>query len=101
MRGLALGLIGAAALLGEARYARLGEMEGTVEVRMHPTASWRPALRNMPLVQTSSIRTGPAARVEIELDEGSVLRLAADSSCELADYTRLSTGQRITQIFLD
>ena len=101
MRGLALGLIFAAALLGQARYARLGEMDGRVEVRMHPTAAWRPGLRNMALVQTSAIRTGPAAHVEIELDEGSVLRLAADSSCELADYTRLSTGQRITRIFLD
>jgi hypothetical protein len=37
----------------------------------------------------------------VELDDGSVLRLGPDSLAELSDYTRLSTGQRITLISLD
>src|SRR4029078_3991375 len=66
-----------------------------------PSEPWRSGLRNAPLVESSWIRTGPASYAEIELGDGSVLRLAEHSLCELADYTRLSTGQRITHIALD
>lgn len=90
-----------AAAAGSHRFARLGEMDGKVEAQVHAPDPWRPGLRNMPVVQSSWLRTGPDGRVEIELDEGSVLRLAKDSQLELSDYTRLSTGQRITLISLD
>jgi hypothetical protein len=79
----------------------LGEVEGNVETQVHPSEPWKAALRNTPLLEFSSLRTGPASHVEIELDEGSVLRLAENSACELSDYTRLSTGQRITHVSLD
>jgi hypothetical protein len=101
MRWTALCLIATAGLAGQVRYARLGQVEGAVEMRLQPADAWRPAMRNTPLVQSSWLRTGTDSRVEVELDEGSVLRLAADSVCELSDYIRLSTGQRITQISLD
>ncbi len=101
MRFLALPLAATACLCAQTRYARLGEIEGAAEARIHPSEPWRPALRNTPLLDASSIRTGVASHVEIELDEGSVLRLAENSTCELSDYTRLSTGQRITHISLD
>ena len=85
----------------QTRYARLAVVEGTVEAQIHPAESWKPALANMPLLEGSSIRTLGGSRAEIELDEGSVLRLAENSVCEFSDYTRLSTGQRITNISLD
>ena len=85
----------------QTRYARLGEIDGSVEAQIHPSEPWKPASRNTPLLQSSWIRTGSASHAEIELDEGSVLRLAENSICELSDYTRLSTGQRITHISLD
>jgi FecR protein len=101
MRRIALCLWLCPVLCAQTRYARLGEVEGTVEAQIHPSEPWKAALRNTPLVESSSLRTGPASHVEIELDEGSVLRLAENSACELSDYTRLSTGQRITHISLD
>jgi hypothetical protein len=101
MRRIALFLWFCPFLFAQTRYARLGEVEGSVEAQIHPSEPWRPALRNTPLLESSSLRTGPASHVEIELDEGSVLRLAENSACELSDYTRLSTGQRITHISLD
>jgi hypothetical protein len=55
----------------------------------------------MPLGELAWLRTESASRVELELDDGSVLRLGGDSVAELSDYTRLSTGQRITLISLD
>lgn len=101
MRTVAFCLLASASLFAQARYARLGGLEGNVEARLHPSESWRTALGNMPLLEGSSLRTGPGARAEVELDEGSVLRLAENTLCELSDYTRLSTGQRITHISLD
>jgi FecR protein len=101
MRGIALWLLLSASLCAQTRYARLGEISGSVEAQIHPTEPWKPALRNTPLLEASSIRTGGASNAEIELDEGSVLRLAENTSCELSDYTRLSTGQRITHISVD
>jgi hypothetical protein len=83
------------------RFARLGEFEGSVEVRSGPSAGWTGAVRNLPLAGGFQIRTGPAARVEVELDDGCVLRLGGSSSAEIADYVRLSTGHGITLISLD
>jgi hypothetical protein len=59
------------------------------------------AERNLPLPELAWLRTGPASRVEIEFDEGSALRLGPDSLAEISDYTRLSTGQRVTLLSVD
>jgi len=101
MRSLALLLLPAALLAGEPRYARLGEFAGPVEVQLQAADAWMPAERNLPLAELAWIRTGPAARVEIEFDDGSVWRLGADSQGELSDCARLSTGQRVTWLSLD
>jgi hypothetical protein len=101
MKRLVLLLIPTLAFASQFRYARLGDFDGKVEVQLHAADPWQPALRNMPLPQSTWVRTGPASHVEIELDEGSAIRLAPDSLIELSDYTRLSTGQRITILSLD
>ena len=96
---LAMGF--AVSLQAEPRFARIGEMQGSVEVQFAAGDAWRQALRNMPVGERFWLRTGAAARVEIELDEGSVFRLGPDSLAEVSDYMRLSTGQRITVLSLD
>src|SRR5579864_5662157 len=83
------------------RVARAGELEGKVEVQLHPADPWRPVTRNLPLTESAWVRTGPGARFEMELDDGSAFRLAGDALCEISDYTRLSTGQRVTVLSLD
>ena len=98
---LLLCFLPAALFAAPARYARLGEMDGKVEVQLHAADPWSPAERNLTVTGDAWLRTGAASRLEIELDEGSALRLAPDSMVELSDYTRLSTGQRITLISLD
>ena len=100
-RLLASCLLPSILLAAPVRVARLGELDGKVEVQLHAADPWRPAARNTPLVESTWIRTSPAARVEMELDDGSTLRLAGEALCELSDYTRLSTGQRVTLLSLD
>ena len=101
MKRLLLLLVPAALFAGQARYARLGEFDGKVEVQLHAANPWSPAERNLPLTESAWLRTGPASRLEIELDEGSAWRIGADSQIEISDYSRLSTGQRMTVLSLD
>ena len=84
-----------------ARVARAGELEGKVEVQLHPADPWRQVTRNLPLTESAWLRTGTGARLEMELDDGSAFRLTGDAFCEISDYTRLSTGQRVTVLSLD
>jgi hypothetical protein len=99
--GLALAVIPVTLPAAPVRVARVGELEGNVEVQLHAADAWRPAVRNMPLVESAWVRTGPGARVEIELDDAGALRLMDKALWELSDYTRLSTGQRVTVLSLD
>jgi hypothetical protein len=102
MRTLALlTLAGAMAAAGETRYARLGDFEGTVEVQLRAGEAWLAAGRNLPLGESTWLRTGAESRLEVELDEGSAWRLGAETRAAISDYTRLSTGQRITLLSLD
>ena len=101
MKRLALWLLPVALSAGQARYARVSDLDGTVEVQLQAAEDWQAARRNLPLRELSWLRTEGPSRVELELDEGSILRLGPDSLAELSDYTRLSTGQRITLISLD
>ena len=101
MKCFLLWLVPAALLAGQARYARLGEFEGKVEVQLRAGDPWSAAERNLPLAESAWLRTGASSRLEIELDEGSAWRLGSESQVEISDYTRLSTGQRLTVLSLD
>jgi FecR protein len=101
MRAIVCVLLPAALWAGQARYARLGEFEGKVEVQLGPAEPWTAAERNLPLPEGVWLRTGAASRVEVELDDGVVWRLGPDSQGELSDYTRLSTGQGVTVVSVD
>src|ERR1700761_8505634 len=94
-------LVPAVLCAAPARWARVGDFDGLVEVQLSPADQWIPAERNLPLPQSAWIRTGAASRVEIELDEGSVWRLGPESQGGLADYAQHSTGQRVTLLTLD
>ena len=101
MKRFLLLLLPAALFAGQPRFARLGEFSGSVEVQLHPADAWIAAERNLTLTENTWLRTGPASRAEIELDEGSAWRLGPDSLLEISDYSLLSTGQRLTVLSLD
>src|SRR5579863_2004636 len=86
---------------GPVRVARVGDLDGQVEVQLHAADMWQPATRNMPLLESTWVRTTSGARLEMEMDDGSAFRLTGDALCEISDYTRLSTGQRVTVLSLD
>ena len=101
MRPMVWLLIPAALFAGPARYARLSEFDGQVETQLQAADPWIAAQRNLALPESAWLRTGAASRLEIELDEGSAWRLGPESLSEISDYSRLSTGQRVTLLSLD
>ena len=101
MKPLVYLLFAAAAWAGQTRYARLAEFAGSVEVQLAAADAWEPAARNLPLAEGSWLRTAAAARLEVQIDDGAAWRLGPESLGEISDYTRLSTGQRITLLSLD
>jgi hypothetical protein len=101
MKRLLLWLVPAALFAGQARYARLGEFDGKVDVQLRAGDPWSAAERNLPLTESAWLRTGASSRLEIELDEGSAWRLGPETQVEISDYARLSTGQRLTVLSLD
>ncbi len=101
MKRFLLLVLPATLIAGQARYARLGDFEGKVEVQLQAADPWSAAERNLPLAESAWLRTAAASRLEIELDEGSAWRLGPNSQAEISDYSRLSTGQRVTLLSLD
>src|SRR5471030_334591 len=101
MKRFLLLLIPATLIAGQARYARLGDFDGKVEVQLQAADPWAAAERNLPLAESTWLRTAASSRLEIELDEGSAWRLGPNSQAEISDYSRLSTGQRVTLLSLD
>ena len=67
MRYLLL-LIPGLLLAGPARYARMGDFQGPVEVQLRAAGAWMPAERNLPLPESAWLRTGPNARAEAEFE---------------------------------
>jgi hypothetical protein len=99
-RMLAL-LVPALLLAGPARFARLGELDGRIEVRLSPADPWISGERNLPLPEGALIQSAAGSRAEIEFDDGGVWRILPESLAEISDYTSLSSGQRITVLSLD
>src|SRR5450432_2050338 len=94
-------LLPAVLCAGSPRFARVGFLQGGVQIQVHAYDSWRQAERNVPLIEASRIESETASQVEIELDEGSAFRLVGNALAEISDYSQLSTGQRVTLISLD
>ena len=81
------------------RLARVTLAEGRVEVE-HQTGERYGAERNQPLGQGFWMETWEG-RAELELDDGTLVRLGAQTLVHLSDLTKLSTGQRIALLSLE
>lgn len=80
----------------EVRIVRLSLMSGPVEVSLPDGHGWRPALEGAPLVQGEEVRTLATGRTEIQLENGSTLRLIPQSDVTLARLDQDGKGQYTT-----
>jgi|Deesub1362A_J573_1020465.scaffolds.fasta_scaffold02066_9 hypothetical protein len=62
---------------------RISLIRGDVQVRDGVTGEWSPALLNLPLREDDTLWVGESGRVEIQMDDGSFLRLDEDSTLRI------------------
>jgi len=74
------------------RVAKVKFLVGTVKVRKGAQTQWRDAKANMQLGSKDALRTFVESRVEIETEEGSLIKLEENSTMELANLSRNSSG---------
>jgi len=77
-------------------YARLNLLEGDVQIRMDGTTEWVPAAINTPLEEGDSIWCPDGSRAEIQLQNGTFVRLDEQSSLDIlaldADFQQYYLG---------
>jgi uncharacterized membrane protein YgcG len=81
------------------RAARLSSVEGGVQIEQGGQLLADPALVNTPLFEGTKVRTAADGRAEFELDDGSILRLAPNSSLTLTAL-RGQSGKGRAEILL-
>ncbi|HZY61849.1 MAG TPA: FecR domain-containing protein [Edaphobacter sp.] len=83
------------------RSARLSYLQGTVTIDHADNSGNSPAQLNMPLAQGFRITTGDDGEAELEFEDGSVVRLAPNSSLDLTNLTSNGNGNFQTELTLD
>ncbi len=91
---------GARAADTSARSARLSYLQGNVTVNRVDNTGSDPAQINMPLAQGVRVATGEDGQAEIEFEDGSLVRLAPNSSLELTALTSSGDGNLQTKLTL-
>lgn len=80
------------------RVAKINFKNGTVQVQ--DGSRWTEGYVNQYLVQNDIIRTGNSSACNIELDDGTVIRVGANTQVELQGYN-YQNGERNTNLDLD
>jgi hypothetical protein len=82
------------------RAVRLSNVVGSVQILAGEETQFAQAYPNMPLMQGSTLKTGEDGRAEIQLEDGSMIRLTPDSSVAMTVLGRDSQGNSKTEVDL-
>lgn len=87
---IALSLCITAPLAGEeiGRFARISEIEGEVQLHRYGAPDWEYGALNMLLEEGDLLETGVHDYAEVELDNGTAIRLAGETSIEILELSR-------------
>ena len=80
------------------RAVRVSDVKGQVQVFQNGQLAFPQAEPNMPAVEGMRFVTGENGRLEIQFEDGSVARLAPNSSLRLAELRRNADGTTVTRI---
>ncbi len=82
------------------RAVRLSNVVGSVQILAGTETQFSQAYLNMPLLQGSTLKTGEDGRAEIQLEDGSMIRLTPNSSAAMTVLGRDSQGNSKTEVDL-
>ncbi len=83
-----------------ARIVRLSDVQGNVQIDRRTGDGFESALQNLPITQGTRIATKDDGRVEIELEDGSTIRLAPNTSVEFTRLSLRDSGGKNTELDL-
>jgi len=83
------------------RIVRLSDIEGNVQIDRSTGQGFEKAIMNMPITEGVRLQTGPSGRAEVEFENGSVVRLADNSSAQFTGLLLRSDGQRVSEVRVD
>jgi FecR protein len=82
-----------------ARIVRISYVEG--EVRLDNGHGYESATMNVPLTESNWLQTGSDGWAEVQLEDGSIIRLAPDTTIAFTELGRSSSGGTVTTVDLD
>jgi hypothetical protein len=83
----------------QARIVRISYVEG--DVRLDNGHGYESATMNVPLTEGNWLQTGRDGWAEVQLEDGSLIRLAPDSVIAFTQLARASAGATLTTVDLD
>jgi len=83
----------------QARIVRISYVEG--DVKLDNGHGYESATMNVPLTERNWLQTGSDGWAEVQLEDGSLIRLAPDSVIVFTQLARASSGATLTTVDLD
>jgi hypothetical protein len=84
----------------QVRAVRLSNVVGSVQILSGAETEFSQAYPNMPLMQGSTLKTGEDGRAEVQLEDGSMIRLTPNSSAAMSVLKRDSAGNTDSEVDL-
>lgn len=84
----------------QARIVRLSDVQGDVQIDRNTGQGFERALLNLPITQGAKLQTGDDARAEMELEDGSTLRITPKSIVDVPQLSLRDSGAKVTAIHL-
>jgi hypothetical protein len=82
----------------QARVVRLSDVEGTVQVDRNTGRGYEKAIMNMPMAQGYKVRTGDDGRAEVELEDGSAVRITPNSLISFPQLSLRDNGGKVSTL---
>jgi hypothetical protein len=89
-----------AAADSQARIVRLSDVQGGVQINKNTGLGFENAFLNLPITQGVQLRTRGNGRAEIELEDGSTLRITPNTTIEFSTLAANDAGKHISAVNL-
>jgi len=81
-----------------ARIVRLSYVDGDVRIDQGGAQGEQKAIRNMPVVEGTTLKTDDDAHVEVEFENGSTIRLVGPAQVIFRDLSLRDSGNKVTSV---
>lgn len=79
------------------RIVRLSYIEGGVRISRGPGRAYEKAIVNLPIIEGAKLKTADG-RAEVEFEDGSTLRIVADSTVEFSQLSLRDSGAKVSEV---